>query len=131
MDRSKHWVTEVVVLAGISFLLGGCASGPSAKPSIANADMGIQRAREANAINHAPLELRLAEEKIAQARKAADDDKNEEARQLADEALADAQTAEAKSRATQMAQIEQQARQGAHTLRQETALPPPPTPMGR
>lgn len=130
--NAHPWVLTVIGFFSICCLLAGCASERGARANIANADMAIQRAREANAINYAPLELRLAEEKLQQARKASEDDGKKEARRLADEALADAQTAEAKSRAVQTAQIEQQARQGVSTLRQETLAPPPaPAPMGR
>ncbi len=129
MDRQR-WIMGLVGAFGICLLLGACASERGARANIANADMAIQRAQQANAGNYAPLELRLAEEKLQQARSASDRDKKKEARRLADEAVADAQTAEAKSRATQTAQIEQQMRQSVGTLRQET-LAPAPTPLNR
>lgn len=131
MDR-RWWAATFAGVAGIGLLLGGCASDGATRANIANADMAVQRAREANAINFAPLELRLAEEKLQQARSASEHDGKEEARRLADEALADAQTAEAKSRAVQTAQIEQQMRQDVGALRQEALAPlPAPQPMRR
>ncbi len=130
MDRQR-WVMGLLGSFCICLFLSGCASN-GAKANIANADMAVRRAREANAINYAPLQLRLAEEKLQQARSASEHDGKKEARRLADEAVADAQTAEAKSRATQTAQIEQQMRQDVSALRQETLGPPPaPAPMSR
>ena len=129
MEMSR-WVKGFLVVA-VLLLVGACASDQKAKPNIANAEMGIQRAREANAINHAPLELRLAEEKLEQARGASRDEKYEEARRLADQSLADARVAEMKSQAAQTTQTEQQIRQGVSDLRREALPPPPATTMGR
>ncbi len=131
MDRQR-WVMGLLGCFCICLPLAGCASDNGVRANIANADMAIQRAREANAINYAPLELRLAEEKLQQARKASEDDGKEKARRLADEAAAQARTAETKSRATQTAQVEQQMRQDVSILRQETpGSPPAPAPMSR
>jgi hypothetical protein len=128
----RRWVTALLGIFGICLFFGGCASDQGAKANIANADMAIQRAQEANAINLAPLELRLAEEKLQQATSASQHDGTKEARRLADEAVADAPTAEAKSRAVQTAQIEQQMRRDVSALRQVTPGPPPaPAPMSR
>lgn len=123
MDRSGRWVMGLIVFVAV-LLMTGCASDQKAKANIARAEIEIRRAREANAINYAPLELRLAEEKLQQAKKASDDDKGKEARRLADEAQADARVAEAKSRATRTAGVEQQIREDVTVLRQETAPAP-------
>lgn len=130
--NTRWWVTALPGIFGVCLLMGGCASDNGVKANIANADTALQRAREANAINFAPLELRLAEEKLQQARGASEHDGKKEARRLADEATADARTAEAKSRAAQTAQIEQQMRQDVSTIRQEALTPlPAPLPMRR
>jgi hypothetical protein len=113
------------------FLAAGCSHGPKPTANIASADLAIQRAREANAINYAPLELRLAEDKLRQARAESDDKKYTEARRLADQALADAQTAEAKARSESTRQIAGQMQQSVTTLQRELSAPPAPAPMAR
>jgi hypothetical protein len=128
--RSTYLAIVLFGVLAAALSLGGCSSGPSPKVNIANADMAIERARQANAINLAPLDLKLAEEKVQQAKEASSKEKNTDASRLADEALADAQTAEAKSRATQTAQIQQQVQKDINALRREVS-PPQPTPAGR
>jgi hypothetical protein len=86
-----------------SLLISGCSSEGRPTARLANADLAIQEAREANAINYAPLQLRLAEDKLKQARAAAAKENNKEARSLAEEAFADARTAEAQSRSEKAA----------------------------
>ncbi len=123
------WGIVPVVVVCLSMI--GCASGEKPKANIANADMAIQRAREANAINYAPLELKVAEDKLQQAKKASDEEKYTNARWLADEARADAELAEAKSQSARTGQIEQQVRQDVETLRRETIRTAPEAQSGR
>jgi hypothetical protein len=109
------------------FLVAGCASEKKPTARISNADLAIQEAREANAINYSPLELKLAEDKLNQARAAADKDKNREARRLADEAFADAKTAEAQARSEKTRQMAQQMRESVAALQRELSTPPAAT----
>ncbi len=117
-------MARVIPIFILCVAFAGCA-GEKPKANIANADMAIQRAREANAINYAPLELKTAEEKLQQAKKESDAEEYKKARWLADESKADAQVAEAKSRSMRSAQIEQQVRKDIDALRQEPVAPPP------
>jgi hypothetical protein len=117
----------------ISLLAAGCASGSKqqATASISGADVSVQQARQANAINDAPLDLRLAEDKLQQAKKASEDENYSDAYRLADEARADAQTAQAKSKAVQTARTEQQIERDVNALRREASTPPPGTGMNQ
>lgn len=117
----------VVSLAAVCFLfLAGCASEKPVR-SIANAETSLQRAREARAIDYAPLELKLAQEKLQAARQAMDKEDYKQAKSLAEEAQAHAQLAEAQARSGQSQKMAQEMRQSIETLRSELTSRPATT----
>jgi hypothetical protein len=121
--------SSIVSLAVVCFLfLAGCASEKPVR-SMTNAETSLQRAREARAIDYAPLELRLAEEKLQAARQAMDKKEYKQARSLAEEAQAHAQLAEAEARSGQSQKVAQEMRQSIETLRSELASRPAATTM--
>lgn len=127
MTRSKQGGMAAIMALSVLvcfFFAAGCASEGKPTAKISNADVAIQDAREANAINYSPLELKLAEDKLSQARAAADKDNNREARRLADEAFADAKTAEAQARSEKARQTAQQMRESVAALQRELSMPP-------
>ena len=80
--------------------LGGCGTtGAPPTREIANTEMTINQARESEAINYAPLEMRLAEDNLKAAKAAQANEEYAKAKELADKALADAILAEEKSKA--------------------------------
>ncbi len=107
-------------------LLSGCAGEKKPVSSLSQADFAIQRARDAHATELSSPELKMAEDKLAEAKSAADRGDNKEARQLADEAKAAAQTAEAKARSQAARKQAQEMQQSVATLRQNITPPPPP-----
>jgi Domain of unknown function (DUF4398) len=92
-------------LWGISIAAGlalACESTPPPRNAIAQAEEAISRAKARDAAEHAPLQLRQAEDKLAEARAAArDDDEYGTARRLAEQAEVDAQLALAESEEAQ------------------------------
>jgi hypothetical protein len=100
--KNRSYITRVI---GISLLLGsvalvGCsAKGAPPTGRIANTEMTIQQARESEAINYAPLELKLAEDNLKAAKAAQAEEEYIKAGELADKALADAILAEERSKA--------------------------------
>ena len=78
--------------------LAGCATAPPPLSELDDAAALIERARDADAARHAPVELRFAEEKLARARAAVDDKAYALAVRFADLAEVDAEFAIAKSR---------------------------------
>jgi hypothetical protein len=76
--------------------LVGCTVQPP-KDSIAAADLAVKQALNSNASESAPLDLRLAVDKLDRAKVAMSQNDNTLARRLAEEALVDAQVAEAKT----------------------------------
>jgi hypothetical protein len=86
---------------------------------ISNAEMAIERARQENAITYAPLDLKLAEEKLENAKKAVSVKNYSAAARLADESLLDAQTAEARSKAEKAKDMSQKMQENVDSLRKE------------
>ena len=100
---SRRWVGSAIGAAAFAF---SCASTPPPPGEIADAEEAIAQARARDAGTHAPEALHKAEEKLADARSAAEEDGDEEenrtkARRLAEEAKVDAQLALAESKRAQ------------------------------
>lgn len=118
--------TDVMRLCAVLLLvmgaigISGC-SAPVQKPDsqIALAESAISRAREVNANEYAPLDLKLAEDKIKEAKEAFAKQDFEKARTKAESALSDANLAESKSRAAKQKKITQDMQDDVDTLRQE------------
>lgn len=96
MQKKKpRWKIASVSVFAVSLLIGACASGSPPAVKLANVERDIVRARENSAMVHAPLELRLAEEKLAEAKALMSQKEYAAAERLLDEALIDANLAEA------------------------------------
>lgn len=114
----------VYILAGtflfLSVLIIGCA-GNVAVPTdkLSNAEKAITSARESNAIVNAPLDLKLAEDKLNQAKEAVASEDYEKAARLADEATLDADVARAKTRAEKAKQISSEMRENIDSMSME------------
>jgi hypothetical protein len=98
----------------------GCAGNPPVD-TLSTAEMAYNRAMDAKASEFAPLELRIAQEKLDKARAAIHDDEYEKARRLAEQARADARLAEAKARAEAAKKSSEDTRETIDTLRQEAS----------
>ncbi|HBR98015.1 MAG TPA: hypothetical protein DD979_11650 [Gammaproteobacteria bacterium] len=77
--------------------LAACSSMPAPTTEVALSESAVKDAEVAGAREYAPLELRRANEKLSQARKAMEEKEFEEAKLYAEQALVDAELAEAKS----------------------------------
>jgi len=94
-------------------------SGSPPIDTIANVEMFINQAREHDAISYAPLELKLAGEKLIEARVLMDNKHYEKARSKAEEALVDAKLAASRSRAEKAKKMAQEMQDSIDTLRRE------------
>ncbi len=133
MEIKKRLLTGMglaVILPGL-LLIAGCAGEKKPVSSLSNADYAIRRAQDAKANDFAPAELRMAEEKLSQARTAAENEKYKDARELADEARADAEAAEAKSRSETAKKESQEMQESVTTLQRNVSPQPAPAPMAR
>jgi len=114
----------ILVMAGASLIFGvtmmGCAEKVAVpNEKIANAERAISGARDSNAIVNAPLDLRLSEDKLKQAKEAIAAEEHEKAGRLADEAILDADVARAKTRAAKAKAISNEMRETVDSMRKE------------
>jgi hypothetical protein len=104
----------------IAIISSGCASKNVAYiESIAGAESAIKEAQSSTATIHAPLDLKLAEDKLSAANAAVKKEEFVEAKRLADEALVDAKLAEAKSLSEKAKKRAREMRDSVEALRQE------------
>ena len=96
MTPSRTKIHRLGALAAVVF--SGCATAPPPLTGLDDATAAIARARAADAQLYAPVELRFAESKLADARTAMADKKYAAAAQFVAEAEIDAEFALAKSR---------------------------------
>ncbi|MBF0468766.1 MAG: DUF4398 domain-containing protein [Desulfamplus sp.] len=121
--RSKWFVLNyamVIVLFFSSAFITGCASkGVPPLKNISDAEMAIKEAKESSATVNAPLDVRIAEEKLQKARETAKREDYISAQRLADEALMDAKIAQVKSQTKKVKNMEQELRESIETLQNE------------
>jgi len=98
----------------------GCAS-KVVKPikNISDAETAIKMAVENSATVNAPLDVRIAEEKLQKAREAAKREDFIQAQRLADEAAMDARVAEVKSQTHKVKNMEKDLRESIESLQNE------------
>jgi hypothetical protein len=109
------------IVAGV--MIAGCSTHRPPTAKVATADVAIRQAEEAEAPEYAPLELRLAREKLEKARRAMDDDEDERARRLSEEAFVDAQLAQAKARAEKARRHADEMERSVEALKSEAERP--------
>ena len=114
--NDRRWIMVVLIL--FLSLTWSCA-GVAPIEKMAKLDSQIESARQAEAIVHAPLELKFAEDKYKLAEEAIEEGEYEKASILADEALLDAQLAEEKALSIQAEQEVQELRESIEALRSE------------
>jgi hypothetical protein len=100
----------------------GCASRGSlsaANMKISESEKAISVARESNASTNTPVDLRTAEDKLAQANRAVTDDEYLKAARLAEKATVDADCARIEAKAEKAKKDADQMRQNIADLRQD------------
>jgi hypothetical protein len=105
----------VAIIAGL--VLGCGAKGVMPKEKLSKAGVAIKSAQTAEAVSYAPLELRIAEDKLSEAQAAAEREDYEGAGRLAEEALVNAQLAEKKADAEKAKRAAQEMRGVIESLR--------------
>ncbi len=125
MNLKKRSVVQTLTFAAMTILLiffasacAGIDKGP-VQQNIAKAEAAIQDAQGRRARSHAPLQLKLAEEKLAEARTEFENKNYQRANWLAEEAIADANLAEAKAQSASTQQTLQQLQDTIQSLQQE------------
>lgn len=117
----KSSLLRVLGVIAVSLLVGACASADKSavQTTIGSAESALNQAIKSDAREHAPLELRLAQEKLSQAKAAVSDGNLETAGYLAEEAMADARLAEAKADNAKTEHMVETLRNSIEQLRRE------------
>jgi hypothetical protein len=117
----KALCQKAVFLAALIVLVsGGCASkGVAHIESMAAAELAIREAQESTATTYAPLELKIAEDKLVRAREAEKQEDFLKSKRLADEAIVDAKFAKEKSLSEKAQKQHEEMRKSVETLRHE------------
>ena len=119
MMNNLHQIACMLVLCGLVGISGCAGNGKVPLEQIANTEKTIGEVRDSNATVHAPLELRLADEKLQAAKAAVDKKEYDQASRLLEEARADADFANAKSRSIKARQVAKEMRDSINSLQQE------------
>jgi hypothetical protein len=94
-------IASVLIFLSMLLSLGalslGCAAPRSSTRAVSQAELAVNDATVSEADAYAPVDVRLAREKLDRAQAAYDDGDYDRARRLAEEALVDAQLAEARA----------------------------------
>jgi len=119
MRIALYLMTAIVV--GLTF---GCATkGEIPSEGLRRAEIAIQVAQTAEANMYAPLDLRIAEDRLAAAQAAVSSEDYEGAGRLADEAVVNAQLARKKSDAERAKLAAQKTRETIEGLQQAVKKP--------
>ena len=97
MKNHLYQLAGALTLCGLVGVSGCAGNGKALTEQIVSTEKSIVAAREGNASTSAPLELKLADEKLRAAKAAADQREYDRARNLLEEAQVDADLARAKS----------------------------------
>jgi hypothetical protein len=121
----KHMFRMICVISlGALVVASGCAAkGNAPVGQLENTEKMINDAKNENATVHAPLELKMADEKLKAAKAAIKAENYDQARRLLDEAKADADLAVAKSASAKTRLIAKEMNDSIETLRKEVERP--------
>ncbi len=107
------------LLLGMLIILVSCASTKPPTQELAQTEAAINQADQVGAQDYAPLELREARKKLAQAKELVSQEKYEKAKLLADRAEVDAELAEATALSEKAQKAVKQLRESIKLLREE------------
>ncbi len=115
----KKILNSCILSFSALLLFTGCSSKNPPVEKISNAQSAINRASDNKAEVYAPLELKIAKEKLDRAKELSKDKKYEDAEMLAEEAKADARLAEEKSRTKESKKIANEILESINALKTE------------
>lgn len=120
MDMKPWMLLKVCLILLFTWVFAGCADKvPPPTEQVTMATQAIAQAESSGAFEFAPVELKLARDKLALARQAMDKEENDKARRLADEAMIDANLAEARARSAKSLKVVDEMKESIRVLQQE------------
>ncbi|HAR96130.1 MAG TPA: hypothetical protein DCR97_09240 [Deltaproteobacteria bacterium] len=123
MGHANRRISLVIVVMAFGLVLGCGAKGVMPTEGLAKAETAVKSARTAEARVYAPLDLKLAEDKLAEAKAAAGREDFTSARRLADEARVNALLAEKKADAARAKKSTKDVGDTVDALRKSTQEP--------
>ena len=117
--KVKNVLGTSLLVASLGAALSGCAGTPAPTAEIAVSKTALASAVSAGSGELAPVELKTASDKVAQADKELEKKNYKEARVLAEQATADAKLAEAKAQAAKAANTLKESQEGRSALKEE------------
>jgi chromosome segregation ATPase len=120
VQSARAFVRRAGAPAAILLGLAACSSDvPPPTAQLGASSAAVSSAERAGALEFAPVELQTAREKLARAQDALEDERNEEARRLAEQAQVDAELAETRAQGAVARQAVEALRRDLDTLRGE------------
>lgn len=118
--KMRIWMLLNACLVTLLVVLAGCAAkAPAPEKQFTLATQSIAQAESSGAVEFAPVELKLARDKMSQAKLAVDNEENLKAKRLADEAMVDANLAEAKARSAKSQKVVAELKESIRVLQEE------------
>ncbi|WP_373874027.1 DUF4398 domain-containing protein [Pseudomonas tohonis] len=111
------------LVAGGTVLIAGCAGNPPTE-QFAVTNTVVKSAVSAGAPQYAPVEMKTAQDKLAQAENLLREERYDEARRIAEQAEWDARVAERKALATKAQKTLEDAQKGVQQIREEGSRQP-------
>jgi hypothetical protein len=122
---SIRYRCSTIAAALVAMLTMACAStGPAPTDLISRVEMVIQGARSSQAETYAPLPLKLAEEKLAEAKAAMAEEDYDGARRSAEAALADAELAQSRAKSEKAIRLSEDMEKSVRSLQEEIERTP-------
>src|SRR3954467_13726446 len=119
------WTLRGLCLAAGAFTLAACANeAPAPTEQVTVSTNVVRDAESAGAVQHAPVELNMARDKLEGARRQMQDGDNESARRLAEQGEVDARGAELRARTASAREAVAAVQSGIDTLRRELNASP-------
>jgi len=109
----------VPALVAVLLMITACSSAPKPTAELILTEAALQNAEAAGAREYAPIELRLAEEKKAEADAHMKEGAYDKARRAADESLANAELAKAKADVEKSRSAVNESREGLDLMESE------------
>ena len=110
---------KLAIVIPFVVLISACASTKPPNDKLTQVEASIQQAEQVGAENYAPLEIREARKKLAEARELVAREKYEKAKRTADRAMVDAELAQMKSLSEKAQKAVQQLRESIRVLQEE------------
>jgi hypothetical protein len=126
--RPMHRILYALLIVPLAFALGACRTPQGPEQVVSQAESAVERASLGEAPQYAPLELRLAREKLTEARDKLANEEYDDARRLAEKAIVDARLAEVKAEAATARATADDLQQGVETIRSEAERVPATAP---